>query len=178
MQTETDTRGIWRLFAQNYHLFAGTPSRLWLDHVFDEVFGLEVPLSNATADLYFDHINACLDRPEFRPRALFDRFNIEVLATTESPLDSLEHHRRSVIATGMAGLSPPTVLTRWWIRNLRIFPEISSASVRFPGKTFPAISGYLEAHRKQREFFKSMGATSTDHGHPTAATADLERQAL
>jgi glucuronate isomerase len=90
---ETDSRKIWRLFAQNYHLFAGTPSSIWLDHVFNEVFGLETLLSDATADAYFDHINESLGRPEFRPRALFDRFNIEVLATTESPLDSLEHHQ-------------------------------------------------------------------------------------
>ena len=90
---ENDARGIWQTFAQNYHLFAGTPSRIWLDHVFNEVFGMVDFLSDATADQYFDHINDCLGQPDFRPRALFDRFNVEVLATTESPLDSLEHHQ-------------------------------------------------------------------------------------
>ena len=89
-ESETDSRKIWRLFAQNYHLFAGTPSRIWLDHVFNEVFGLDDLLAETNADEYLDHINESLARPEFRPRALFDRFNIEVLATTESPLDSLE----------------------------------------------------------------------------------------
>jgi glucuronate isomerase len=176
-RAENDVRGIWQIFAQNYHLFAGTPSQLWLDHVFDEVFGLETPLSSATADLYFDHINACLGRPEFRPRALFDRFNIEVLATTESPLDSLEHHRAiresdwqgRVITTYRPD---PVVDPEYesFPTNVERFGEIS-------GEDTSSFSGYLAAHCRQRHIFKSMGATATDHGHPTAATADLERSA-
>ena len=73
----------WQRFASNYHLFRGTPSRLWLDHVFSEVFGLEERLSETTAEKYYASISDALTKPEFRPRALFERFNIEVLATTE-----------------------------------------------------------------------------------------------
>jgi glucuronate isomerase len=91
--TETDGRKIWRLFAENYHLFRGTPSRLWLDHAFQDVFGMTVPVSKATADETYDHIADCLTKPEFLPRALFERFNIEAIATTESPLDDLRWHR-------------------------------------------------------------------------------------
>jgi len=87
-----DPREAWRIFAGHYHLFRGTPSALWLDQVFAQVFELEHRLSAATADQYFDHIGACLQRPGFRPRALFESFNIEVLTTTESPLDQLQHH--------------------------------------------------------------------------------------
>jgi glucuronate isomerase len=95
-------REAWRSFAANYRLFHGTPSAMWLDHVFAEVFGLEHRLSSETADAYYDHIGACLDRPEFLPRALFERFNIEVLTTTESPLDRLEHHQ-ALRASGWSG---------------------------------------------------------------------------
>ena len=91
---ETDDRKIWHIFAANYYLFAGTPSRIWLDHVFSEVFGFEVKLSSETADFYFDTINEKLSSAEFLPRSLFTRFNIEYLATTESPLDTLEHHQK------------------------------------------------------------------------------------
>ena len=91
-ENKRDPRDIWRLFAENYHLFRGTPTRIWLDHVFSEVFELSEPLSLATAEHYFDAISDALDRPDYRPRALFERFNIEVLATTESPIDSLPHH--------------------------------------------------------------------------------------
>ena len=88
-----DPRAAWRILAERYHLFRGTPSRIWLDWVFSEAFGIDVQLSGETADLYFDTITEALQRDEFRPRALFERFNIEVIATTEGPLDTLAHHR-------------------------------------------------------------------------------------
>src|SRR5438270_11441041 len=78
-----DPRDAWRLFASHYYLFRGTPSRLWLDHVFAEVFGIDVALDSSAADLYYDHITGALATPPFRPRALFERFNIGLLATTE-----------------------------------------------------------------------------------------------
>ena len=89
---EGDPAKVWRLFAAHFHLFRGTPTRMWFDHVFQEVFGLNETLSPANADVFYEHINAALQTPEFLPRALFERFAIEALATTESPLDSLTHH--------------------------------------------------------------------------------------
>jgi glucuronate isomerase len=173
--TETDARGIWRTFARNYHLFAGTPSRIWLNHVFGEVFGLDELLTEASADEYFDHINECLGKPEFRPRALFDRFNIEVLATTESPLDTLEHHKTvrdsdwdgKVITTYRPDSVTDPEFENFAV-NVTRFGEIA-------GEDVSTWSGYLAAHRAQRAVFRSMGATATDHGHPTAATADLDQ---
>jgi glucuronate isomerase len=91
--TQSDPRAIWHRFAAHYHLFAGTPSRQWLDYVFAQVFGIDVRLETATADLYYDTIDAALKTPAFRPRALFERFNIEAIATTEGPLDPLIHHK-------------------------------------------------------------------------------------
>lgn len=171
---ESDSRKIWRLFAQHYYLFAGTPTRVWMDHVFNEAFGLDEPLDENTADGYFDHINERLCSPDFRPRALFDRFNIEVLATTESPLDSLENHQ-AIQESDWQG----KVITTYrpdpvadpefedFSGNIERFGEIT-------GQDVSSYSGYLEAHRKQRRAFQAMGATATDHGHPTAATADLD----
>src|ERR1700753_794034 len=78
-----DRRAAWKLFASNYHLFRGTPSRLWLDHVFSTVFGIEERLSAGSADRYFDIVGEALKTPAFRPRALFERFRIEKIATTE-----------------------------------------------------------------------------------------------
>jgi glucuronate isomerase len=85
-------RAIWRLFAQHFHLFRGTPSRLWLDHAFEDVFGMEERLSAENADRIYDRIADCLARPAFRPRALFERFGIEVIATTDGALDDLRWH--------------------------------------------------------------------------------------
>ena len=97
-----DPRTAWRLLAEHYHLFRGTPSRMWLDWVFAEAVGIEVRLEGDTADLYFDTINEALQRDAFRPRALFESYGLEVLATTESPLDSLEHHK-SIRDSGWSG---------------------------------------------------------------------------
>ena len=90
---ESDPRKIWRRFAERYHLFRGTPTRLWLDHAFETLFGLTERLSGANADAHYDAIDAALKTPAFAPRALFERFNIEAIATTDSPLDELKWHR-------------------------------------------------------------------------------------
>ncbi|KQM70725.1 glucuronate isomerase [Sphingomonas sp. Leaf20] len=171
--TESDPRTIWRIFADNYHLFRGTPSRMWLDWVFAEAFGIDVRLEPATADLYFDTIDAALKTPEFRPRALFDRFGIELIATTESPLDPLEHHA-AIRASGWQGrvvtaYRPDPVVdpdTPGFAANVRQFGETANEDVG-------SYAGYLASHRFHRARFRAAGATSTDHGHPSAATADL-----
>ena len=171
--SSADPRKAWRIFAANQHLFRGTPSAMWLGHVFAEVFGFDVALEAATADLYFDRINAALATPGLRPRALFERFNIELLATTESPTDPLRHHK-AMRASGWKGrvvtaYRPDPVVDpehEDFAREIERFGEMTGRDVR-------SWKGYLEAHRMRRAAFMEMGATSTDHGHPTAQTADL-----
>lgn len=172
---QRDPRAIWRLFAKHYYVFRGTPSRLWLDWLFSEIFELDVRLSEETADLYFDAITDALKQPGFRPRALFERFNIEVLATTESPLDPLTNHR-DIRESGWKGrvitaYRPDPVMDPEYpgfAENLKIFGQIT-------GEDVSSYTGYLRAHERRRAFFREAGATSTDHGHLTPFTADLER---
>ena len=174
---ETDPRAIWRLFAQHYHLFRGTPSRIWLDHVLSEVLRVKTRLGPDTADEIYVHIANRLEEPEFRPRALFDRFGIEVLATTESPLDDLRHHR-AIRDSGWSGrvitaFRPDPVVDpdfEGFADNVARLGEITGCDTASWG-------GYLEALAQRREFFAEHGATSTDHGHPTATTADLGAEA-
>lgn len=173
LRVETDSHRIWRTFAAHYPLFRGTPTRLWLDHAFHTVFGIDERLTEESADRYFERINACLARPEFRPRALFERFNIEVIATTESPLDALDHHRK-IRASGWRGrvvtaYRPDPVADP----DFDGFAANVSELGRLTHQNTATWSGYLAAHRDRRAYFKSLGATSTDHGHPTACTADL-----
>ena len=169
---------IWRTFAAHYPLFRGTPTRLWLDWVLAEVFGADCPLTSANADRTYERICAQLTTPAFRPRALFERFGIEVLTTTESPLDSLEYHT-AIRASGWPGrvisaYRPDPVIdpeTPGFVTNLEHLGALTGIDP-FSWR------GYLAAHRARRAFFASSGATSTDHGHPTARTEDLgERDA-
>jgi glucuronate isomerase len=168
-----DPREAWRLFAEHYHLFRGTPSRMWLDCVFADVFAIPHRLSLDTADDYYDRIDAALRTAAFLPRALFERFNIEALATTESPTDTLEHHV-AIRDSGWKGkvvsaYRPDPVIDadhEDFQVALDRFGEITGEDTR-------SWRGYLNAHRKRRADFAAVGATSTDHGHPTAATASL-----
>jgi glucuronate isomerase len=170
---ERDARKIWRTFAERYHLFRGTPTRMWLDHAFATVFGIDERLTAESADRVFDRINDCLAKPAFRPRALFERFNLEALATTESPLDPLAHHTK-IRASGWKG----RVITAYRPDPV-VDPEFDGFRDNvaqlgaIAGEDTSTWRGYLAAHRNRRAFFRSMGATSTDHGHPTARTCDL-----
>jgi glucuronate isomerase len=170
---ETDGRTIWRRFAENYFLFRGTPTRLWFDYVLTDLFGIDEPLTAATADAHYDAIAALLQTDAYRPRALFKRFNIEAIATTEGALDDLKWHRmirdsgwdgRVVTAYRPDGVVDPDF--EGFAANLDKLGEIT-------GSDTGTWAGYLDAHRKRRAYFKEFGATSSDHGHPTAETGNL-----
>jgi glucuronate isomerase len=171
---ETDGRKIWRIFAENYHLFRGTPTRMWLDHTFETLFGLTERLNAANADAQHDHIAELLQRDEFRPRAMFERFNLEVISTTDPAIDDLKWHRM-IRESGWKGRVVPAYRPDNVVdpdfpgfdRNLDKLGEIT-------GEDTGTWAGYLDAHRKRRAYFKQFGATASDHGHLSAATADLK----
>lgn len=168
-----DPRKVWRIFAKHYYLFRGTPTRIWLDFAFQELFGLTERLAEKTADLYFDTIAEKLRTPQFLPRALYERFNIEVLATTDSPLDTLEHHQAIRDSAWKARIVPT------FRPDPVVDPEFAGFSERIAqlgaqtGEDTTQWSGYLHALAKARARFRALGCTATDHGHPTAQTADL-----
>jgi glucuronate isomerase len=173
-----DPRRVWRIFAENYYLFRGTPTRMWLDYSFHELFGLDERLSGATADLYYDVIAERLKTPEFRPRVLYERFRIEVLATTDTPLDSLAAHQairdsgwkaRGVDPRIVPAFRPDSVVDP----EFAGFAENLAKLGQMTGEDTGTWKGYLHALEKSRARFKALGCTSTDHGHPTALTADL-----
>jgi len=168
-----DPKRVWRIFAQHYSLFRGTPTRLWLDFAFQELFGLGARLTPANADEYYDSIVEQLRTPAFLPRSLFERFRLEVLATTDSPLDSLAHHE-AIRASGFKGRIIPTFRPDPVVDP--DFPEFNENLGRLAQMTGADTGnwpGYLSALRRRRLEFKALGCTATDHGHPTAATADL-----
>ena len=170
---ETDPEKVWQLFADHYGLFRGTPTRLWMDHVMAEVFNIDQRLDGDSAADIYRHIDAQLKTAEFRPRALFERFNIEVIATTESPLDPLAAHQKlrddpwpgRIITT----FRPDPVVDPEYENFSANIEQLASLS----GENCDSYKGYLRALRERRSFFKSLGATASDHGHPCAHTADL-----
>lgn len=171
---EQDSRLIWQRFADCYHLFLGTPSRIWLDHALHEVFGVEFQLNSGSAARIYEDIAEKLQTPEYLPRSLFERFDIAFLATTESALDPLAAHDE-ITASGWQGkvvttYRPDAVVDP----EFEGFSENVSLLGEMTGEDTSTWSGYLAAHRNRRDYFIVRGATATDHGHPTATTANLD----
>ena len=170
---EQDPRAIWRLFASHWHLFRGTPTRLWFEQALEDTFGIEERLTPANADALYDRIAAALETPALRPRALYERFGIKAISTTDGALDDLGHHK-TIRASGWKGRVLPC-----YRPDAVIDPEFEgfaanlAALGKLTGEDTMSWTGYLAAHRQRRAFFKTMGATATDHGHATARTANL-----
>ena len=160
---EGNPRRIWQLFAEHYYLFRGTPTGAWLDHELSEVFGVEWQLTGGTAQRIYDELDAKLRSDEFRPRALYDRFNIEVLVTTDQATDSLEHHRTIRNSDWSGRVLPtfrPDALFR--IASPQWSAELAELA-RAQGGELPDFHAFREALRARRRYFQEMGGTSTDH---------------
>ncbi len=171
--SEEKSFDVWDLFAKNYKLFRGTPSKMWLEYVFSEIFNIDESLSASNSQYYFDLINNKLATDEFKPRALFDKFNIETLATTEQPLDPLKYHKK-IQESDWNG----RIITTFRPDNLTDpeHPKFRESFEALPCITKLEINcfkDYLIAIKIRREYFIQHGATATDHSHPTAFTADL-----
>lgn len=172
-EVESDHRKIWQTFADNFFLFRGTPTGMWLAHELSDVFGVTDKLNSANAQKIYDQIADCLTKPEFRPRQLFERFNIEILATTDAAADTLEYHK-AIKASGWKGRIVPTFRPDGVVNIDR--PDWRANIVEL-GKTCGyEISSYkklIEALESRRAFFKTMGATATDHAALTPFTCVL-----
>ena len=174
-KTESDPRKIWRIFANHYHLFRGTPSRMWFETVQSNLFGINERLTAANADSIYDQLDAKLKSPGFKVRALYDRFNIEAISTTDSPLDDLAAHQSLQQSDWHGKIVPcfrpdPVVDPEHpgFLENVEALGELT-------GENTGSWKGYLKALALRREYFVSLGATATDHGHPTAATRDFSQ---
>jgi glucuronate isomerase len=175
--TEKDGRKIWRLFAQHWPLFRGTPTAMWFAQALEDVFGITQRLSERNADQIYDEIAQALTQPAFRPRALYERFGIEAISTTDSALDDLSHHD-AIRASDWKGRVLPA-----YRPDAVIDPQFEGFAANLvrlgamTGKDTMSWTGYLAAHRQRRAFFIARGCTSTDHGHATARTANLPPKA-
>jgi glucuronate isomerase len=161
---ERDPRKIWQTFGEHYYLFRGTPTGFWLDHELHELFLVRRKLTGDTAQTIYDAIEERLASPEFRPRALFERFRIEALVTTDAATDTLESHR-AIRESGWAGRVLPSfrpdalfqIAAPQWRDEL-------AALARISGEELSDVATFLRILSERRAYFKSLGATSTDHG--------------
>jgi glucuronate isomerase len=170
---EGNHRKIWKLFCEHFHLFRGTPSGIWLTHELSEVFGVEEKPNASNADRLFDSLSEKLSSPDFSPRKLFERFNIEVLCTTDAATDTLENHQ-AIRNSSWSGRILPTFRPDGvvnfnvpnWKGNIDKLSEVSGIDIG-------SYQSFIRALESRRTFFKSMGATAADHDAMTPATTEL-----
>jgi glucuronate isomerase len=168
-----DHRAVWQTFADHIHLFRGTPSGMWIADELRNIFGIQERLNSANAQTVYDAIAEKLATPAFRPRALYERFNIEVLSTTDAATDTLEHHQR-IREWGWQGRILPTfrpdavmnIDSPNWKQNVELLSKVSGIHIT----GYPSLITALE---QRRAFFKQMGATATDHAAVTPYTEDF-----
>lgn len=167
---EYDPIKAWEVFCQNFHLFDGTPTGLWLRLELTQLFGVTEKPSAKNARALYALIQAALDTPAFTPRALFKRFRVEVLATTDAPEDDLNLHLRAqrdgyrVVPTFRPD-GVLQVLRPDWRARLGRLEAVSNRSIE-------SYADLLEALKERRQAFKRAGATATDH---SAAHVRIER---
>jgi glucuronate isomerase len=171
---EKDHRLIWRRVCENWKLFRGTPTRYWLEHELVEVFGVTQEPSVDTADDIYDHLLEVLGTPEFHIRPLFDRFNIEILSTTDAPDSDLSEHAR-LAEDGWGERVVPTLRpdALFYPNHASWVGGIRSLSTR-SGIEISDYASFLDALRQRRSAFVAAGARASDHGHLTADTAPLD----
>jgi glucuronate isomerase len=172
-QVEKDHRKIWQIFADNFYLFNGTPTGIWIMHEFTEVFGVEQKLNSQNAIMVYDQIQEKLKSKDFLPRTLYEKFNIEVLTTTNSAADKLKYHAK-LRDSGWKGKVAPcfrpdsvvNITAKDWKKEIDSLSEVSNIEIN-------SFKNYIKALENRREFFKSMGAVSTDQGITSPYTHQL-----
>lgn len=175
-EVERDHRKIWQIFAENFYLFRGTPTGMWLLHELHDVFGIEDKLTGASAQEIYDQIAAKLAQPEFKPRRLFEQFKVEVLCTTDAATDPLAHHQAiresSWLGRILPTFRPDAVVnldTPGWVERIAALSEVS-------GITVHNYVTFIRALENRRAHFKTLGAMATDHAAVTPYTEELSPQ--
>lgn len=169
------SREAFRTLCAHWHLYRGTPVRFWLESELAEIFGLDLAPSAQTADALYDAIAERLATPAFRPRALYQRFGIELLATTDDPCDDLRHHARLAADETFTGRVVPTFRPDAYLEparadwNTRIdrLGEVSGVDV-------DSYAGWVAAMESRRAYFTAHGAISSDHSHADARVEPLD----
>jgi glucuronate isomerase len=162
IKVEMNPKKIWQTFAEYFYLFRGTPSEIWLNYELAEIFGVKYKLTKETAIEIYEVIDRKLKTDEFKPRRLYERFKIKLLATTDDATSTLQHHV-AIRNSGWHGKIIPTfradslinIESKGWKENIYKLSEVTKMDIR-------SYSQFIEAIRERRSYFKSLGATATD----------------
>jgi glucuronate isomerase len=171
-----DPRKIWQIFADNFYLFNATPSGAWLSYEFGIIFGIKEKLNSKNAQKFYGQLQEKINSPEFLPRTLFEKFNIEALSTTDAASDDLAHHKKIKKSGWKGKIVPcfrPDAVTDLSNKNWKANLKLLEKSVKFEITSYKS---FIKALEERRKYFKSVGATSTDHGVFSPYTHELSKK--
>ena len=172
--SDEQSRDAFRLLCSHWSAYRGTPVRFWLEAELAEIFGLDIAPSAETADELYDAIAARLATPEFRPRALYERFNLDFIATTDDPCDDLRHHRALADDPTWTGQVTPTFRPDKYLEpGLPAWNDLVDRLGEVSGVDTGSYAGWVSAMENRRAFFKAHGAVSSDHSHRDARVEPL-----
>ncbi|HSM24641.1 MAG TPA: glucuronate isomerase [Anaerolineaceae bacterium] len=173
-----DPRRVWRMFCEKFYLFRGTPSGIWLTTSLNDIFGIEEKLSTESAEKTYDILMEKLSLIEFSPRSLFETFNIELLATTDSAADFLPHHQKIQKSNWKRNIIPTFrfdslvhILNPGWIEEIKRLSANSNFEIR-------DFKSFVQAIEKRRIDFQSLGATATDFSAESAFVMELPKNQI
>jgi len=162
--SDDDPYRAWETFAKNFYLFRGTPSGVWITHELEMVFGITEKLNKNSAKSIYNKINDHLSSQNFTPRILFEQFNIEVLATTDSAADPLVHHQALRISEWNGKIIPTfraddllNITSDSWIEKIHQLSELTNNLIDNYYK-------FIQALEDRRAAFKALGAKAVDIG--------------
>jgi glucuronate isomerase len=172
---EAEAREVWRRLCGHWDVYRGTPVRYWLEAELADIFGVSLRPSAATADAIYDQVADRLAKDDWRPRALYDRFRIQVLATTDDPADDLAAHAALAADPSFTGRVVPTFrpdrylepAQRGWREAVGRLGEVADSDTG-------DYAGFVRALDARRRFFIEHGAVSADHSHVDVRTDPLE----
>ena len=171
---EPAAREAWRQLCSHWDAFRATPVRYWLESELAEIFDVVVRPSAATADAIYDQVAERLTKDAYRPRALYDRFNICVLATTDDPCDDLSAHAALVADPTWSGRVIPTFRPdRYLEASEPGWPAAVTRLGEVCGIDTATYPGWVAAMEDRRAYFIARGARSADHSHEDVGTAAL-----
>ena len=172
---EAEAREVWRLLCSHWDVYRGTPVRYWLEAELAEIFEVSVRPSAQTADAIYDQVADRLAKDGYRPRALYDRFRIQVLATTDDPCDDLSAHAALAADPTWSGRVIPTFRPDRYLEPGQ--PGWRDAVTRLAEVAdldTGDYAGFVRALEARRHYFVAHGAVSADHSHVDVRTDPLE----
>ena len=137
----------------------------WTHLELKTAFGVEKLLNPATAREIYDRCNAMLATPERSARGLMKHYNVEVVCTTDDPVDSLEYHMK-VKNDGFGVRMLPT-----WrpdkaiaVENPEAFRQYIDRLAEVSGVSITSFADVVRALAVRHDFFASVGCRLSDHG--------------